>query len=68
MDTPEALDDDGGDDKLRTRGALLVLTVSCCGIVFGDLATSPIYAFREAFSVLEPSEVRGLTRGASVHG
>ena len=32
------------------QGSLLKLTVGAIGIVFGDIGTSPIYAFRETFA------------------
>jgi KUP system potassium uptake protein len=32
------------------QGSLLKLTVGAIGIVFGDIGTSPLYAFRETFS------------------
>jgi KUP system potassium uptake protein len=34
----------------RERSPLGVLTLTALGIVFGDIGTSPLYAFREAFS------------------
>uniref|UniRef100_UPI0035CBD578 potassium transporter Kup n=1 Tax=uncultured Sphingomonas sp. TaxID=158754 RepID=UPI0035CBD578 len=45
--------------------ALLALTVGAIGVVFGDIGTSPLYAFREALNLtaadgLEPSEILGV--------
>src|SRR5687768_14165439 len=34
----------------HARGSLAKLAVGAIGIVFGDIGTSPIYAFRETFS------------------
>src|SRR3954466_15543932 len=34
----------------RSKTSLATLAVSAIGIVFGDIGTSPIYAFRETFS------------------
>lgn len=45
---PEVQRGRGGRD--RTFGQFLFACVGCCGIVFGDVGTSPIYAFREAFA------------------
>jgi len=39
------------------QGGLLKLTVGAIGIVFGDIGTSPIYAFRETFSGHHPLPV-----------
>lgn len=35
---------------------LALLCLGALGVVFGDIGTSPIYAFREAFTVLESTE------------
>ena len=45
--------------------ALLALTVGAIGVVFGDIGTSPLYAFREALSLtgadgVDPSEILGV--------
>ncbi len=48
--------------------SLPLLCLSACGIVFGDIGTSPIYSFREAFVHLDPSEenvVGSASRAAS---
>ena len=39
---------DGGHG--HAKGSLAKLAVGAVGIVFGDIGTSPIYAFRETFS------------------
>ena len=39
---------DGGHG--HATGSLAKLAVGAVGIVFGDIGTSPIYAFRETFS------------------
>lgn len=35
----------------REHGSLALLTLTALGVVFGDIGTSPLYAFREAFKV-----------------
>jgi len=45
--------------------ALLALTVGAIGVVFGDIGTSPLYAFREALGQtaaggIDPSEILGV--------
>jgi KUP system potassium uptake protein len=39
------------------QGGLLKLTVGAIGIVFGDIGTSPLYAFRQTFAGLHPLPV-----------
>ena len=44
---------------------MLALTVGAIGVVFGDIGTSPLYAFREALNLtasdgLDPSEILGV--------
>ena len=39
----------GGDGKLK-------LAVGAIGVVFGDIGTSPLYAFRETFAGHHPIE------------
>ena len=34
----------------HAQGSLLKLAVGAVGIVFGDIGTSPIYAFRDTFA------------------
>ncbi|HKX23070.1 MAG TPA: KUP/HAK/KT family potassium transporter, partial [Rhizorhapis sp.] len=45
--------------------ALLKLAVGAIGIVFGDIGTSPLYAFRETFAghhklTLDPEHILGV--------
>ena len=45
--------------------ALIALTIGAIGVVFGDIGTSPLYAFREALNLtaadgLDPSEILGV--------
>lgn len=39
----------GDQDGKPTGGRLLVLSLAAIGVVYGDIGTSPIYAFRESF-------------------
>ncbi|MDE2436666.1 MAG: potassium transporter Kup [Sphingomonadales bacterium] len=48
------------DHDLSRSKALLPLTVGAIGVVFGDIGTSPLYAFREA---LGQAAADGLDRG-----
>ena len=41
---------DGAHDAGHAKGSLAKLAVGAVGIVFGDIGTSPIYAFRETFA------------------
>ncbi len=50
---------------VHARPALLALTVGAIGVVFGDIGTSPLYAFREALAQtagdgIDPSEILGV--------
>ncbi|MFM5884513.1 MAG: potassium transporter Kup [Novosphingobium sp.] len=50
---PAPDDDDGsghGGGHGHHRGKLLPLAIGAIGVVFGDIGTSPIYAFRETFA------------------
>ncbi|HEY0123183.1 MAG TPA: potassium transporter Kup [Rhizobium sp.] len=47
------------DGKMNTR-KLFYLALGSVGVVYGDIGTSPLYAFREA---LKPVAADGLTRG-----
>ncbi|HLZ78386.1 MAG TPA: KUP/HAK/KT family potassium transporter, partial [Sphingomonas sp.] len=38
------------DGEGSVRDSLLKLSVGAVGVVFGDIGTSPIYAFRETFA------------------
>ncbi|MWC42980.1 potassium transporter Kup [Sphingomonas carotinifaciens] len=47
------------------RPALAALTIGALGVVFGDIGTSPLYAFREALAQsaadgIDPSEILGV--------
>ncbi|MEA3535767.1 potassium transporter Kup [Rhizobium sp. CC-YZS058] len=44
----------------RGLGGLLMLSLGSIGVVYGDIGTSPLYAFREA---LRPVAADGVTRG-----
>ena len=49
----------------RPHPALIALTVGAIGVVFGDIGTSPLYAFREALGQaagdgIDPSEILGV--------
>ncbi len=48
-----------------TRQKTLILTIGAIGVVFGDIGTSPLYAFREALAQsagdgIDPSEILGV--------
>ena len=50
---------------LHPHPALAALTVGAIGVVFGDIGTSPLYAFREALGQsaaggIDPSEILGV--------
>jgi len=47
------LEHDGHGHK---KASLLTLCVGTVGVVFGDIGTSPIYAFRETFAGHHPIE------------
>jgi len=51
---PDVRDPHGGHHH---HGGLLRLTVGAIGIVFGDIGTSPLYAFRETFAGHHPLPV-----------
>jgi KUP system potassium uptake protein len=40
-----------GTDQRQSRGYLLTLSISALGVVYGDIGTSPLYAFKECFMV-----------------
>ncbi|TPG55209.1 potassium transporter Kup [Sphingomonas glacialis] len=51
--------------KTAPHPALVALTIGAIGVVFGDIGTSPLYAFREALNLtakdgLDPSEILGV--------
>jgi KUP system potassium uptake protein len=52
-------------EHIHTHPALFALTVGAIGVVFGDIGTSPLYAFREALAQttadgIAPSEILGV--------
>jgi KUP system potassium uptake protein len=72
---PGARNDAGGHDAARNAGGegghdhhadgMLKLAVGAIGIVFGDIGTSPLYAFRETFAghhqlALDPLHIMGV--------
>ena len=53
------------DPHVQGHPALLALTVGAIGVVFGDIGTSPLYAFREALGQtardgIDPAEILGV--------
>ncbi|MFM9897928.1 potassium transporter Kup [Sphingorhabdus sp.] len=46
--------DQNHNDSHAPKGSLLALCAGTIGVVFGDLGTSPIYAFRETFAGHHP--------------
>ncbi len=59
MVASQAADDFGHSDQDQhhghaPQGSLLALCVGTIGVVFGDIGTSPIYAFRETFAGHHP--------------
>ncbi len=56
-EAPTALEGHGDDTRRPKRAA--ALTIGAVGIVYGDIGTSPLYAFREA---LRPAAADGLTQ------
>ncbi|MBO9097428.1 MULTISPECIES: potassium transporter Kup [unclassified Rhizobium] len=51
---------DHSPDRKMSPRKLFYLTLGSVGVVYGDIGTSPLYAFREA---LKPVAADGLTRG-----
>jgi KUP system potassium uptake protein len=47
--------------KRRGKRYLLMLSVGALGIVYGDIGTSPLYAFRESFRAAEGLEVNSVS-------
>ena len=64
MANTEAITPDGTQSHVRT-GAFWTLTIGAIGVVYGDIGTSPLYAFREAFKA---AEGHGMARDAAVLG
>ena len=57
---PEAVTESSHAHGHAPQGSLAKLMVGAVGVVFGDIGTSPIYAFRETFAghhVLEPDRL-----------
>jgi len=50
------------DAEARSNAGLLGLAVGSIGVVYGDIGTSPLYAFREAIVAASPLEAGELTR------
>ena len=50
--TPASNGEEQGEKPARGRIAILSLTA--LGVVYGDIGTSPLYAFREALAGVEP--------------
>jgi KUP system potassium uptake protein len=48
--TSAALTTSGADSKPERGGATAALALAAVGIVFGDIGTSPLYAFRQCFT------------------
>jgi KUP system potassium uptake protein len=49
--TPSDPPQESGSEKTVPRGkALVVLSLTALGIVYGDIGTSPLYALKECFS------------------
>jgi KUP system potassium uptake protein len=48
--------------EARSNAGLLGLAVGSIGVVYGDIGTSPLYAFREAIVAASPLEAGELTR------
>jgi len=55
----------GGSQELKLRQNLRVLMIGALGVVYGDIGTSPIYAFREA---LDASSGGGIATREDVFG
>ncbi len=49
-----AFEEPGGEGGHHQREPLIKLAVGAIGVVFGDIGTSPIYAFRETFAGHHP--------------
>ncbi len=64
MSKTEAIASESVRPHIRT-GAFWTLTIGAIGVVYGDIGTSPLYAFREAFKA---AEGHGMARDAAVLG
>ncbi len=56
---------EGGHNMRPRTGAFWTLTIGAIGVVYGDIGTSPLYAFREAFKAAQEG---GMVREAAVLG
>lgn len=56
----EDADSHHGHDEPKSTSAIVKLAAAAVGIVFGDIGTSPIYAFRETFAGHHPLAVDDL--------
>jgi len=55
---------DTSPEGTKTRSKLpVLLTVGAIGVVFGDIGTSPLYAFRESFAVADLEVTRSAVLG-----
>jgi KUP system potassium uptake protein len=54
---PDERSTDRGASELHHGGSLTKLTLGAIGVVFGDIGTSPLYAFRETFAGHHPLAV-----------
>ncbi|MBN8814987.1 MAG: potassium transporter Kup [Sphingomonas sp.] len=64
--TPPAIDAPDGHGHGHGNDGILKLAIGAIGIVFGDIGTSPLYAFRETFNghhklSLDPAHIMGVT-------
>ncbi len=58
MQSPDLVSSPDGGKDAATPARTAALTVGAVGIVYGDIGTSPLYAFREA---IRPAAVDGVT-------
>ena len=61
---PDAPDDHSGDGGSHGKG-IPALALGALGVVFGDIGTSPLYAFREAFEQQQLPVVRTNAMGVA---
>lgn len=65
IDDVSGVEGEGGETRSRGLSYTLLLTLGALGVVFGDIGTSPIYAFRECFHFSHdlaptPANVKGV--------
>ncbi len=65
MTSPVSATHDAPSDDPHPPASLALLTVGALGVVFGDIGTSPLYAFRDALTPaagdgIDPSEILGV--------